>query len=224
MKLHSKINHSLTYTIIGDVYKKISILRNLKLYKNAGILFIHIPKNAGTSINHSLYGKSIGHFTALEFRQVAKKEFKNLYKFAIIRNPFDRLISAFSFVQEGLYKEMIDRPSILKTRKIIQLKGMNINDFILQWLPENGNYIDFVFMPQTHFICDKKKKIMVDKLIKFEEINKLEEIILRETGITLKKISKKNKTQKQQIYNLSDASKEYIRKLYKQDFELFEAT
>tara|TARA_Y100001968_G_C19340694_1_gene709343 strand:- start:423 stop:1097 length:675 start_codon:yes stop_codon:yes gene_type:complete len=224
MKLISRINHSLSYTKIGSVYRKIGIRNNLNLYKNKGILFIHVPKNAGTSINYSLYGKSIGHFTALEFRKVAKKEFNNLYKFAIIRNPYDRLISAYSFMQEGLYKEMINRPSILKTKKILQLKGIDINKFVLEWLPENGNYIDFIFMPQNHFICDKKKDILIDKLIKFDELSKLKEIIYKETGVKLNKLNVKNRTEDKQIYILSNESKSYIRQLYKKDFELFEAT
>ena len=222
MKLISRINHSFTYTKIGSIYRSFKIKRNINLFRERGIIFIHVPKNAGTSINDSLYGKSIGHFTSLEFRKISKEDFDSLYKFAVIRDPFARLISAFNFIKEGLNNEIKDKPAILKTREIKEIKNMDINKFVMEWIPQYGIYQDFALMPQSHFICDENRNLIVNRLVNIKDIGNLTNIIKQDTGIIVDQIGSKNISHKPFKQVLNNQSKEYLKSLYKVDFEIFE--
>ena len=68
-------------------------------------IFIHIPKNAGTSVEYCLAPKLAEprsqHATSLELREMWKSMFQKLFKFAFYRDPVSRLVSAFSYLYEG---------------------------------------------------------------------------------------------------------------------------
>lgn len=66
-----------------------------------GILFIHIPKNAGTSVSHALYGKEIGHHPVAWYRDRFPHSLAGIPTFALVRNPVSRFVSAFCFLQSG---------------------------------------------------------------------------------------------------------------------------
>lgn len=73
-------------------------------------IFIHIPKCAGTSIEQfikdhgrndlqfiGLYqNRSLHHLTAIELKIIIKEQiFHHYYKFSVVRNPYDRLLSEY---------------------------------------------------------------------------------------------------------------------------------
>ena len=65
------------------------------------IIFIHIPKNAGISIEEALFDKKIGHKSILQFESHNLKKYHEYFKFTVVRNPYDRLVSAFHFLKKG---------------------------------------------------------------------------------------------------------------------------
>ncbi|GAH07415.1 unnamed protein product, partial [marine sediment metagenome] len=60
----------------------------------------HIPRNGGTSINNALYGRFMGHYTARDVRFWAPDLFGRLPSFAVTRNPWARLLSAYRFAEK----------------------------------------------------------------------------------------------------------------------------
>jgi len=66
-------------------------------------IFVHIPKTAGVSICRTLFGNLAGGHTALQRYQVVfdKNDFDRYFKFAFVRNPWDRLYSAYRFLVRG---------------------------------------------------------------------------------------------------------------------------
>lgn len=69
--------------------------------RERGILFIHIPKNAGTSISHALYGKEIGHHPVAWYRERFPYSLAGIPSFAVVRDPVRRFASAFLFLKNG---------------------------------------------------------------------------------------------------------------------------
>jgi len=64
-----------------------------------GCIFIHVPKTAGTSIADVLFGAKSRHIPAVRYRAWDQAKFDRYYKFCVVRNPFDRLYSAYSYLR-----------------------------------------------------------------------------------------------------------------------------
>ena len=66
-------------------------------------LFIHIPKTGGISIRNSLYGyREVGHMSLAGGQRILPTwVLKCYFKFAFVRNPWDRLCSAYCFLKSG---------------------------------------------------------------------------------------------------------------------------
>src|SRR3546814_16910974 len=65
-------------------------------------IFIHIPNAAGMSMVSALYGMdSSVHDTWREYYRRSPSKFKTYFKFSIVRNPEDRLISAYNYLMAG---------------------------------------------------------------------------------------------------------------------------
>ena len=59
------------------------------------VIFIHIPKTAGISIyNMMRYSGSQNHKTRLDYEE-------DYFSVRVVRNPWDRLVSAYSYVKNG---------------------------------------------------------------------------------------------------------------------------
>ena len=132
------------------------------------LIFIHIPKNAGTSIGRSLYGvygPRLAHYTARFYRNLDPDFYLRTQSFAILRDPVDRFLSAYFFIQNhggaliDLFPTWID---IYGSRDV---SSMSIGRFIelhkqLAW---SYRRVDYVVRPQAGFIMDKGR-VIVDRL------------------------------------------------------------
>ncbi|HEX6866909.1 MAG TPA: sulfotransferase family 2 domain-containing protein [Caulobacteraceae bacterium] len=62
-------------------------------------IFIHIPKTAGTSLAKALSMRR-GHIPAARYRAADPARFDRYFKFCFVRNPFDRLHSAYNYLRQ----------------------------------------------------------------------------------------------------------------------------
>ena len=65
------------------------------------ILFIHVPKNAGSSFVLNYLGFQPGHWKYREYEAVLKEKIEEFFVFSIKRHPEKRFISAFNFINNG---------------------------------------------------------------------------------------------------------------------------
>ena len=130
------------------------------------IIFIHIAKTAGSSIHVALKDASgwqmgdkrredplpfIHHMCAQDLIK-QRPEYSNYYKFAITRDPLDRLRSGYMDFLTGK-----DRENYHMSIK----KYDNFEDFCRNF-PESEWPLDPHFRPQHEMVCDNRGEIMVD--------------------------------------------------------------
>jgi len=185
-------------------------------------IFIHIPKTAGISVARSLLQTRIGHLSALDFQAVlGKEDFKRYFKFAFVRNPFTRLVSAYEFMQAGGYGP-VDQPIVEVVRRYKTLEA-----FVFNYLtPATAKAIRH-FRPQHYFICNSNHELMVDYLGHFEELDKDYEYIRQKIGVgePLKKLNT-TKTKKNSLleYYPNQQLIDKVHSIYLKDFQLFNYT
>jgi hypothetical protein len=111
-------------------------------------MFVHIPKCAGTSVRQSLFGRDGGHRPLETFRtMVPQNVFDRCFKFTFVRNPWDRLVSAFFFLK----KSDLERNQRFNRRHLAAYE--DFDSFVRRWLTRKSIWSFTHFLPQCHFIC-----------------------------------------------------------------------
>lgn len=211
---------------------------------NRKLIFVHIPKNGGTSIEKSLNlehlenlysktpikysGMSIDksrftsnkelddmwyrtpqHLTAEQIRKLYPIVFNNPeYKsFAIVRNPYDRLVSEWAYIQSHAVTLSKD------------FKNMSFDEFAYSvfLLPSFTRTLlfDSHLDTQKSYIVDNNGNTIVNNVFRFEEIHEC----FNWLNIPSAKCMESNHRSYHEYYN-KDLQK-FVYDIYKEDFEHF---
>ena len=124
----------------------------------------------------TLYNKLPVHAKSEEFRQyITPNIYDKLYSFCVVRNPWDWQFSIYNFA--------------LKTKKHFRhefFKKLVSFDSYIRWRCSN----DGPFELQSDFIKDKNGNLLVNKIIKFENLDNDFNTVLEELGLPSLKLSK----------------------------------
>lgn len=195
-------------------------LRSFAPFDEQKCIFVHIPKNGGMSIAKGIFGDQLlgGHYCAEFFRVVYKDRFDAYFKFAVSRNPWDRLVSAYEFLKSGGMYEG-DR---LWAEK--HLSGCaDFHDFVQHWLTPRNIHKGLHFVPQHEFVCSKKGELLVDYVGKLEQVNESYAYIRNQLGLPAEDAPLVNRSRRQKDYRAyySAADAEKTAEIYRRDIELF---
>jgi len=197
------------------------------------IIFVHIPKTAGTSIEYlldmhgckkdiginryldqepdfeHLFGSGLQHLSAKEIEKIiGQKIFKEYFKFSIIRNPYDRLISYFAWLDgKWVNNKMLTKENFYKY----------LNEYrLLNYIPFYNNFPK----PQYKYLYIKKK-LAVDFIIRYERLEEGIKEISSKIGlnINLPLRMKSFHMNYREYYNFNTVN--IVRRLYYKDFKLF---
>ena len=191
---------------------------NPQIYHSLRAIFVHVPKTAGMSIEERLRGIEnghvLGHTSAMDFRKSFPKEFAAYFKFAIVRDPLDRFISAYSFLKHGSPEK---DPNV----RIVQECG-TMDRFARKITARPGILSNIVHMiPQHQFICDPQGGILVDSVFRYEDLENAWREICRRLGIRADPLPKVNASRRVSRDEVTDAVLFVVRQAYARDFELF---
>ncbi len=183
------------------------------------VLFIHIPKNAGTAVDAMLQMERCPdyHAPACAYLAADPEFFKNAYKFCVVRNPWDRLVSAFHYTRSSTLKMDI------RWREA-HLAGITSFPEFAERLTHPGfraaAFSNFVFRPQWHFISDWRGRIIIDNLIRFETIEVELAAVAERIGIQLsnRRLNASAHAPYQSYYD--ERSKQIVTRLYRRDIKL----
>jgi hypothetical protein len=159
-------------------------------------IFIHINKTAGTSISQVLNINKV-HLNSKEIIDIIGIEkWNNLYKFTIVRNPWDKVVSHYMHRVKKNYTNMGNG-------------HISFKDWVkFCYGPvKNLNYYDQIkmFQPQVEWLKDNNDKINIDKIIRFENLNNDFEEVKSILGINkISLIPHLNKTDREDYKNYYD--------------------
>lgn len=190
---------------------------SLKPFDEHRCIFIHITKTAGTSVAKSLFNYLPYHYTAIDYRVIyGKKTFNQYFKFAYVRNPWDRLYSAYRYLKSGGWNE-----ADILWRDTNIAEYSDFNDFVCNWLTADNINKHVHFLPQHHFICDSKDQLLVNYLAYFETINDDFNKLTDKLGITAS-IGHHNANPAESyldVYN--DKTRKIVAHIYQKDIAMF---
>jgi hypothetical protein len=130
-------------------------------------IFVHIPKCAGIAVCKSLFGNLGGGHKPLKQYQIvfSPAEFISYYKFTFVRNPWDRVVSAFFFLKKGGINE--DN----RTWAAANLSPYNdFPGFVRNGLQRSEILSYMHFRPQCDFVCLKGNQPAVDFIGRYENL------------------------------------------------------
>jgi hypothetical protein len=166
-------------------------------------IFIHIPKNAGQSIENvfldllnldwetraplllrpndhpDLGPPRLAHLKSYEYvkyKYIPKELYTNYFKFAIVRNPFERVVSIYRYFGYS--------------------KKCSFKEFV------NGPFLNELWKEQYWFVCPqveyvyKNEQLNVDFICRFENLQEDFQHVCKQIGLPSLRVPHKNKSSK----------------------------
>lgn len=179
-------------------------------------LFVHIPKCAGVSVSRALFGnlagghKSLAHYCDV-FEPAVLRRF---FKFTIVRNPWDRLLSAYVFLKQG-GMDAADRE--WSARELADYD--TFDRFVDGWLNADAIWRGVHFYPQSYFLDSGAYPVTLDFVGRFENLAEDFDTIGARMGVEvpLQRLNQSGQRLYRQHYSASARDK--VAALYAQDIE-----
>jgi hypothetical protein len=146
-----------------------------------------------------------GHLSLQQLRaHLPPEQFDSFFKFAFVRNPFDRFISFCAFVTR-VEKQFERNPQKVMARII-----------------ENPPWHRIIFQPQHGFVTDAQGKLLADYVGRVEEMQRSYDEIAARIGVPTARLEKVNASERRDYRTYyTPELVEGVARLYARDLEMF---
>ena len=205
-------------------------------------IFVHVPKTAGTSVEavlgmhgdkhdigivpyfhqvqdqEHLYGGPLQHLTAQQIRaRLANDEvFLRYFKFTVVRNPWERLVSALAWTdQKWVRGEMLDVEQF--ERQLQELAQAYRSDAagLMRALPH-------FLVPQYLFLVDPQGQLLVDQVLRHEHLREQWPLVARRLGAPETLPARMKSHHRHYRDYFSAEMRDFVAQLYATDIGFFE--
>jgi hypothetical protein len=183
--------------------------------RRRNLIFVHVPRVAGTSIAQALYGpRCTRHHSIRYYKTVAPDFWAQADSFAVLRDPFDRFASAYAFVRSGGTESC--RLSDVFVRQTARVRS--VDDYLAFIEDRDDLSLDFVMRPQSWFVCDLETgEPLVKRLFLYGQDDTALSGFLKTHGVD--KLLWLNPSVRNPL-QLSARQRRRIEQIYARDFEL----
>lgn len=168
------------------------------------VLFIHVPRTAGTSMEETRILGGGGHERIVDFPNFGN----GVFKFSFVRNPWDRFLSAW-------YTQEI---SVGNGKK-------EFTEFIIDQcsygLTPWRNVHRIHFMPACYFILDEHDKIGVDFVGRYESLQNDWRTVCAKLEVEIRLGHERWRQHKPYRYYYTSETWDIVGKLYQRDIAVF---
>lgn len=186
------------------------------------VLFVHVPKTAGTSVLKVLtetqswkiapkipIDSNMNHSPLFVLERY--NILNNFFVFSIVRNPFTR---AFSYYQHYKRQQSSDT-SFEQFLDHVRRKKQAVFEFLDHVsIKKNTNATPFIAYSQSFFLFDMKGKMSLDKLYRFENIEEFE----TDFNIKMPNLNVGNYSLDEYLSNYTPTTIDLVRHIYLEDF------
>lgn len=181
-------------------------------------IFVHIPKTAGTSVLTGLGAEAAfdTHAPSRSYRQSYPELYARAYKFAFVRNPWDRFASCFHFMKQGTSWEL---QQTWARQHIGDLSFADFTRRLRHPLHRANVMAERFFWPQTFWLGGIGKTDGVDEIFRFEQLDQAMNTLCARLGIEpLQEVPHLRKVYRPSFKALYDEeTAEIVGRLYRSD-------
>ena len=163
----------------------------LDLQTKHDFIFIHINKTGGSAVEKALGTIDQVHLSAYVLKNhLGSINFNNKFKFAFVRNPYDRLVSQYH------YRLQNDQTGV-------KSEALSFKDwFKSAYMNREEPYYNFpaMFQPQLDWVTDDKGEIIVDFIGRFENLQNDFDLVCDKIGVQPKVLAKRRKSDRRDDY------------------------
>ncbi|MEP4767559.1 MAG: sulfotransferase family 2 domain-containing protein [Roseibium sp.] len=198
--------------------------KSVPVYPTLKTVFVHIPKTGGSTIStilrrpnplrlskHDPSPAIDKHSSVFEHLEHLGPEAGEYFKFSFVRNPWDRLVSAYHYI-------IARRPEFE-----LVANHDNFESFLASFIETPSQFLDIpYFRPQSSFLLDDNGEMPLDFLGRFETFENDLRVVLREIDCrrTFFKHRKKSKRRDYREYYSAESNKA-VGDVYIRDVENF---
>ena len=194
---------------------------DLSSFLKRNAIFVHVPKAAGRSVRKGLFdGRTASHTTMYHYQLAfSRLEFRRMFKFAFVRNPWDRCYSAYRFLMQGGVNEWNRRDA----ERHLSPYG-SFENFILKGLGKPAVMGIVHFLPACHFIEVRPGTMSLDFLGYYESFEEDFAYVAKRMGNSSVSAPWENKTPGENagyrdVY--TPAMIDSVAQVYERDIQLF---
>ena len=182
------------------------------------VIFVHVPKCAGSAFLDAYLGYQTGHITAGEYRNADPDLFAEAYVFTFVRDPIARFVSAYDHVQTDDLWDYLP-----EMRTVISRHGRSPIEVAEQLTPES-DLLALPWFAQQHTFLEIRGRVAVNRVFKTESFASDLDVIRAETSIQLRPlapINRRGDPGQSPADRLGTAAVANLRRVYARDLTLF---
>jgi hypothetical protein len=197
-------------------------------------IFVHIPKTGGTSVEDVLWPGprteadlwqgtidryrnkyqtgGLQHLLARHIREeVGEDKFSAAYRFSFVRNPWDRTISQFLYMQQR--------------EDLRSFIGMKENDSLARYLVLIRDQPHVQWTPQCDFLDDQFGNCLVEFVGRFERLAEDAKAVFDRLGVSCENLPHRLKNSRTHYTDYYDQeTKNQVARLFERDIDRFSYT